>query len=140
MRYLWKQATLPVMLMVAIAMMIACASINPFAAAETLEQRAYAAESAYNIVLQSALDLVTDPNVPASVKSKILEAEATATPVIEGLSQAVSDLLAAKAALAAGTTTEGKVLLIAQFLETWIRQAESAIAAMARIINDEGGG
>ncbi|MGE3304302.1 MAG: hypothetical protein AB7M12_14450 [Hyphomonadaceae bacterium] len=113
----------------ALACMPACASLRPaaaaFAAAQSLDQQAYALIASYAALLESAAPVMTDPATPAAVKRALAQAEAAATPAVElvkiaavaharehdeATAAALADaLLAAQAPLAAlGAAVEGR--------------------------------
>lgn len=64
----------------------ACASgplPDPFAAAQSADQKAYALIRAYALVLEEAADLASNSATPQSVRDALTKAEAAATPAIE---------------------------------------------------------
>src|SRR5690606_31349589 len=63
---------------------------NPLAAAQTLDQRAYALLESYAAVLEEAADIVRDPATPDDVRRALARAEAAATPVVEALHAALA--------------------------------------------------
>ena len=119
----WKNA----LMVCAFLVLTGCA--NGLFVGETPAQRAYELEAAYNIVLESALDIAeAQPNLRAG----ILNAEAAATPVIEGLSEAFADYEVARAAFASGETTAEQLAIVAANLDGWISQAQAALVALSR--------
>lgn len=73
-------------LALALAATPACVSLtplNPFTAARSADQRAYALIGAYALTLEEATVLVRNPATPRAVKAALAEAEARATPAIE---------------------------------------------------------
>ncbi len=126
------------LLIVAMTMIAGCQGLNPFAAAETIEQQAFAVEASYNIALQTAVDLVADPAVPQSAKDRILATEKQASEVVETLADATDEYLRARALFEAGMSNEQKLTLVANNLEQWILRAESAIGRLSTVIKDVG--
>lgn len=61
-----------------------CAN-NPVAAAQDVEQRAYAVYGSFVIVEEQAAKIVSDPNVPAAVKQALRGADARAKPSADAL-------------------------------------------------------
>ena len=69
----------------------ACASLqlgatrieNPIAAAQTLDQRAYALLHGYAAIVEEATDIVADPATPQAFKRALGQAERVATPAAE---------------------------------------------------------
>jgi len=73
-------------LALALAATPACVSLtplNPFSAARSADQQAYALIGAYALVLEEATALVRDPATPRGVKAALAAAEARATPAVE---------------------------------------------------------
>lgn len=126
------------LLIVAMTFIAGCQGLNPFAQAETLEQKAFALEASYNIVLASAVDLVADPAVPDGAKKRILRVEEQATIVVESLAAATDEYIAAEALLEENRTTEERLIIVANNLERWILNAESAIGRLSMIVKETG--
>jgi len=89
----------------ALAVTPACASLqlgstrieNPIAAAETLDQRAYALLASYAAVVEEATDIVRDPTAPLAFKRALGQAERAATPAAETLEIAIAAYVQARA-------------------------------------------
>jgi len=89
----------------ALAITPACASLpfgetrieNPFAAARTLDQQAYALLHAYGAVIEEAADIVRDPSAPLAFKRALGQAERAATPAAETLQIATVAYASARA-------------------------------------------
>jgi hypothetical protein len=125
-------------MIVSLTFIAGCQGLNPFAQAETLEQKAFALEASYNIVLASAVDLIADPAVPASAKERILDVEQQATVVVESLAAATDEYIAAQALFEENRTTEERITIVANNLERWILNAESAIGRLSMIVKETG--
>jgi len=114
----------------ALACVPACATLFPApterTAAQTLEQRAYVLLNGYAAVLEEAADLVRDPATPAALVRALAQAEATATPAIDALHQALSAYAAADAATRAS---------LADTLWQAIASAETPVAAMRDLVS-----
>jgi hypothetical protein len=86
----------------ALALTPACASLplgegrHENAAAQTLDQRAYAVLSAYAVVIEEATNIVRDPNAPPAFKRALGQAERAATPIAETLHIAIAAYLRAR--------------------------------------------
>ncbi len=83
----------------ALAATPACASIeipNPFAVAQSADQRAYALLQTYAALVEEAASLVRAPSTPAAIRRAIGQAEAAATPAAEALAQALRAYNAAR--------------------------------------------
>ncbi len=109
-----------------------CAAVNPIAAAETLEQRAYAAERTYNVILGQALTAATNN---AALRPAIQQIEARSTPVIEALSDAVTDYTVARAQFEAGQSSAERLTIVANNLNQWILSAQQAIIELSAAFN-----
>ena len=73
-------------LAVALAATPACVSLtplNPFSAARSADQQAYALIGAYAVTLEEATALMKNPATPRGVKTALAAAEARATPAVE---------------------------------------------------------
>jgi hypothetical protein len=100
-----KPLTRAIALSLALSAFPACATLNrtqigaenPFAAARTDEQRAYALIETYAAFLEEATDLIKRDDVPLAIKQAIGRAEATATPSMDLLRIALSTYLRARA-------------------------------------------
>lgn len=89
----------------ALAFTPACAALqlgqtrieNPLAAAQTIDQRAYALLHAYAAVVEEATDIVRDPAAPLAFKRALGQAERVATPAAETLQIAITAYVRARA-------------------------------------------
>jgi len=112
----------------------ACAITEPVSVAETPAQKAYAISATYNILLESARDLVVDESVSLSVRRAIQNAEAVTTPVLSSLEDAYVDYVVAKAKFDQGQSTAEQLTIVADNLMMWITQAERALIRLAAAI------
>jgi hypothetical protein len=118
----------------ALAFTPACAALqigqtrieNPLAAAQTIDQRAYALLHAYAAVVEEATDIVRDPAAPLAFKRALGQAERVATPAAETLQAAVSAYVRARAEFEA---TSGAS-------RPSIERAAAALAIAARRLNE----
>ena len=109
-----------------------CQSANPIAAAETNEQRAYAAYGTFVIFQEKAADLAEDPAIPNGVKLRIIAAEERAKPVADSLLDAYAEFLAIKAQFDAGQSTEEAVLIASNNLNDWITRLAPLVNELIR--------
>lgn len=94
-----------VVLACALAFTPACAALQlgqtrieiPLAAAQTIDQRAYALLHAYAAIVEEATDIVRDPAAPLAFKRALGQAERVATPAAETLQVAVTAYIRARA-------------------------------------------
>ena len=117
-------------LAIALAATPACASLelpNPFAAARSADQHAYALLQTYASLVEEAADIVRDPATPAAARRAIGQAERTATPTIEALAAALD---AYNIARNAGDAEAARVRL-----QQARAEAEAPVAALASLIN-----
>ena len=110
----------------------ACQSANPIGAAETAEQRAYAAYGTFVIFQEKAADLAEDANIPRGVKLRIIAAEERAKPVAESLLDAYTEFLVIKAEFDAGETTEQRVITASNQLNNWITRLAPLVNELIR--------
>jgi len=112
----------------------ACASLelgqtrieNPVAAAQTLDQRAYAVLHTYAAVVEEATDIVRDPATPIAFKRALGQAERAATPAAETLQIAVAAYIFARADFDAAAGAN----------QTTIERAATALSIAARRLNE----
>ena len=105
------------LIMVALA---GCKGANPIAAAETSEQRAYAAYGTFVIMQEKAVDLARNETLSRSVRLGIINAEERAKPVADSLLGAINEYEAIRAQLDAGTTTEDQMVIASNNLNNWV--------------------
>ena len=114
------------------AVLQGCAGTNPIAAAETPEQRAYAAYGTFVIAQETAADLVEDTAIPRGVKLRIIAAEERAQPVAESMLEAYMEFLIIKAEFDAGDTSEQRLTIAARELDDWVTQLAPLVAELLR--------
>lgn len=112
-----RNAWLLLLTMVALA---GCKAANPIGAAETSEQRAYAAYGTYVIFAEKAADLAEQPNIPRSVKLRLIEAEERASPIMNTMLDMLAEYERTKSATAYTNLT------------VWVDRALPLIAALVR--------
>lgn len=109
-----------------------CQSANPMAAANTNEQRAYAAYGTFVIFQEKAADLAEDSAIPRGVKLRIIQAEERAKPAADSLLDAYTEFLVIRAQFDAGQTTEEKVLIASNNLNDWVTRLLPLINELVR--------
>lgn len=129
---LWAFAVL--MWLAPLMFLSGCQSTNPIGAAETAEQRAYAAYGTFVIFQEKAADLVEQPELSRGLKLRIINAEEAAKPVAESLLDAYTELLAVRAQFDAGQTTEEKVVIASNNLNSWITRLAPLVNELIRNI------
>jgi hypothetical protein len=121
----------------ALAFTPACAALqlgqtrieNPLAAAQTIDQRAYALLHAYAAVVEEATDIVRDPAAPLTFKRALGQAERVATPAAETLQAAVSAYVRARADFEATSGASRSSIERAAALAIAARRLNEAVAA-----------
>jgi len=111
-----------------------CQSANPIKAAETTEQRAYAAYGTFVIVQEKAADLVEQQNIPRSVRLQIIQAEERAKPVADSLLDAYTEFLVVRAEFEAGQTSEQRFVIASERLDDWVTQLAPLVNELIRNI------
>lgn len=114
-----------------------CARLNPIAAAETPAQKAYAISASYNVLLESAADVVEDTTAPMELRRAVQQTELRTTPVIESLEASFAAYQVARAQFAAGATTADRLEIAAENLAQWLAQAEGALVELAAALAND---
>ncbi|MCX7359741.1 MAG: hypothetical protein NT015_16585 [Alphaproteobacteria bacterium] len=99
---------------------------NPVAAAQTIDQRAYALLHSYAAIVEEATDIVADPTAPIAFKRALGQAERVATPAAETLQVAVSAYIRARADFDAVSGAN----------QTTVQRAATALSVAARRLNE----
>jgi len=103
---------------------------NPIAAAQTIDQRAYALLRSYAAVVEEATDIVADPATPLAFKRALGQAERRATPAAETLNIAVTAYMRARADFdASSSASQATVQRAATALSIAARRLTEAVAA-----------
>ena len=111
-----------------------CASTNPIAAAETSEQRAYAAYGTFVIFQEKAVDLVGEESISSNVRLRIIEAEERAKPVADSLLDAYVEFLSVKAEFNAGNTSRERFVAAANSLDDWVTRLAPMVNELIRTL------
>ena len=96
------------------------------AAAQTVDQRAYALLHAYAAIVEEATDIVADSATPLAFKRVLGQAERAATPAAETLQIAVTGYMRARADFDAASSSN----------QTAIQRAAIALSVAARRLNE----
>jgi len=112
-----------------------CGITDVFEAAETPEQKYVAVSGTYEIILETADELVHNPSTPLEVVQAIDDTQKRTTPVFDALDQAFLDYMVAKAELEAGETTEERLAILAANLGNYIDQAMRAYRDLAAAVD-----
>lgn len=99
---------------------------NPFAAAQTIDQRAYALLHSYAAIVEEATDIVADPATPIAFKRALGQAEQAATPAVEILQVATTTYVRARADFDASANAS----------QTTLQRATTALSIAARRLSE----
>jgi hypothetical protein len=122
MRALRLSLPLPLLLL-----MLAACTTNPFKTAETPEQNADALYGSYAIWAEQGAEFLKDPTVADEVKRPVAEAIVAAQGPTNSFQDALIQLSKVKAELAAGTTSQEKLLIAQQNVDRWFLEAKPLI-------------
>lgn len=111
-----------------------CAGTNPIAAAETNEQRAYAAYGTFVIMQEKAADIVEGTDIPRGAKLRVIGAEERAKPIADSLLDAYTEYLVIRAEYEAGQTSEERFITAANSLDNWVTQLVPLLNELIRNI------
>jgi len=121
-------------LILCLSALTACQSANPIRAAETSEQRAYAAYGTFVIFQEMAADLVEQPSIPRNAKLAIVKAEERAKPVADSLLEAYVEFIRVKAEFQAGDTSQDALITAATRLDDWVTRLAPLVNELLRTI------
>jgi hypothetical protein len=111
---------------------------NPFKTAETAEQTADALYGTYAIAQVQGERILKDAAISDEVKRPIAEAMVAAQGPANSFQDALIQYSAVSAQLAAGTTTQDKLVIAQQNVDHWLAEAkpliDQLIAAVGRIV------
>ncbi len=111
-----------------------CAGTNPIAAAETPEQRAFAAYGTFVIFQEKGADLAEQANLPRSVRLAIVNAEERAKPVADNLLDAYTEFLIVKAEFDAGETSQDRLMIASRSLNDWVTRLAPLMNELVRSV------
>lgn len=118
-------------LMVATFALSACGTLNPLSHAQTAEQKAYALYGEFVVVEEQAAAAVQDPAVPSNVRHAIAAADAAAKPVADELLKTAAVVKGIREDLAAGKTTEEKLVVATANLQRWYTELSQQLPRLA---------
>jgi hypothetical protein len=121
-----------------ILLLLASCTSNPFKTAETPEQNADALYGSYTIAVEQGAKLLQDQAVPDNLKRPIAEAMVAAKSPANSFQDALIQYSTVKAELAAGATTQDKLVIAQQNVDRWLLEAkpliDKLISAVARAV------
>lgn len=116
-----KLSIIPLLLILA-----ACTS-NPFKTAETGEQNSDALYGSYVIAKEQGATLLGNTSIPDSAKRPLAELMVSSKPGADSLQDALIEYSTVRAQLAAGTTSEEKLLIAQRNVDEWTAKASPLI-------------
>jgi hypothetical protein len=133
MRALRLSLPLPLLLLI----LAACTS-NPFKTAETPEQTADALYGSYTIAAEQGAQLLQDATIADNLKRPVAEAIVAAKGPANSFQDALIQYSTVRAQLAAGATTQDKLVIAQQNVDRWLLEAkpliDKLIAAVGRAL------
>jgi hypothetical protein len=121
-----------------LCVLLAACTNNPFKTAETPEQTADALYGSYTIAVEQGAQLLKDSTVADDVKRPVAEAMVAAKDPANSFQDALIQYSTVRAQLAAGTTTQDKLVIAQQNVDRWLLEAkpliDKLIAAVGRAL------
>lgn len=111
-----------------------CAVVDPLRQAETTGQRAYALYGTYVIFVEKAADIVESPNVPPTLKLRLIAAEEKAAPIVESLIEVLFEYERIEREVKAQTTPPERLLAVSRNLETMLLEATPLIEVLINTV------
>jgi hypothetical protein len=121
--------------LLALAVLSACANLNPIAVAETPEQKYAAVKLTYDALLTPAVQLIEDTAVPTALRRAMQDAVARSGETYKALNAAYADYLVARETFTGADRTQ-RLAVVAASLDGWIAQLERHIDALAAGLTD----
>lgn len=112
-----------------------CGIANPFKYAETPEQRYVAVSGTYEIVLETANEIVQNEATPLEVVQAIDDVQKRTTGVMDALDEAFVDYMVAKAELETGETSQERLDILSANLGQYLDQAMRAYRDLASAVD-----
>lgn len=128
-----KQAILIAWLL-SLALVAGCATLEPMQAAETTEQRAFAAYGTFTVYEEAAADLMRSESVPDSAKARIQRVDADAKPVADSLLDATKALVRVRNEYREGEADAGAVRTAIDNVERWAAELEPVLSRLVSAV------
>lgn len=120
--------------------MVACSGCttisNPFAAAEGLDEQAYAVMGTYNAFQKQIEKIALDETLPTNVRLAAADADKVATPVIASLSDSLQLYEEVTLALELGKTPSEDVAAVIANLKDWTEQGKAVVKRIKKAVSD----
>lgn len=114
----------------------ACAGHNPFAYADTPEDKALVTLRSYDIVQEQVANLVSNPQIPDGARAELKSVDRAATAGLTELAGAFKEVQAARSDLAAGKTDEERLRIANANLVQWTATTNARIASVKKVLKD----
>lgn len=118
------------------AVVAGCSTLSPLKAAETAEQRAFAAYGTFVVYQELAVDIMRDPQVPDSVKLRIQRAEGQAKPVADSLLDTALEVSSIRRQFDEGRATDSALLVAVQMLDESLERLAPLINNLVAAVRD----
>ena len=136
MKYLAVRQLQVVYLLLLAVFVQGCANVNPIAAAETPEQRAYAIYGTFVIFSEKAADLAENAALPRSVRLGLVEAEEDARPVVDSMLEVLEEYETIRAQVDAGETGEERFVIVASNLNSWVDRVAPLVEGLVTAVKE----
>ena len=114
----------------------ACASINPIAAAETPDQRAYAIFGTFTIFSEKAADLAENTSLPRSIRLGLVNAQEDARPIVMSMLEVLDEYETIKAQIDAGGTGQNRFVIVANNLNSWVDRVAPLVKRLVNAVTE----
>jgi len=114
-----------------------CASINPMAAADTAEQRAFAAYGMFVVFSESAADLVESGQLSDNSALRIINAEDDAKTGMDSVVGALEEYNEIRAQIDSGETTADRLDIVVRNLDDWVDNVSPILSSFVSIVREE---
>lgn len=108
--------------------------LNPVHTAQTVEQKADAIYGEYVIAKEQGAALLNDATIPDTAKRPLAEAMVSSKATADSLHDALGEYSKVKSQLAAGTTSNDKLVIAEQNLSTWLAESQPLIQKLIDIV------
>jgi len=107
--------------------------------AETLAVCGYATYGSFTIFEEQGLKIAADPALPQSARDAIIAADEVAKPVADSLYDALLQYESISAEVAAGVTTQDKLVIATANLNQWVTEAAPLIRNLVTAVTSARG-
>ncbi|NJK87974.1 MAG: hypothetical protein HC923_00295 [Myxococcales bacterium] len=112
--------------------------MNPWGAAKTVEQQAFATVGVFQITQEVALELVRDPTLPSELRLAIQRSENVAYPAVRAVLEGVLAVERTRRGIVAGSSTQEDVEAALEQLGILVNEAKPQISAFIEAVSKGG--